>query len=162
MKSALILAVAIVALLSPPWTLAAQDLTFQIVGVWTRTSQVQKDLATGATTDTPAVGSAIFTRAGRFAWMYVNAGRTPPVGPVPTDAERVALFNTSAFGSGTYKIEGGTVFLRYDTSWNENWTGTERRAEMQVLGKVLTWTSPPIKGPDDKDYVAITTMERVE
>ena len=107
-------------------------------------------------------GVALFTRGGHFTWGFVDDGRKAPAGPIPSDVERVALYNTSAFGSGTYRVEGSTVSLRYDSSWNQSWTGTERKAQMQVSGKTLTWTSPPFKALDGKDVISISTLERVE
>jgi lipocalin-like protein len=148
-----------------PHAAAAQDLTTQLNGVWKLTSIVLREVGTGATTNTfgeKPVGYAIFTRGGHFTWGWVSDGRKVPAGPVPSDAERVALFNTLGFGSGAYRVEGNTVSLRYDSSWNQSWTGTERKAEMQVSGKTLTWKSPPFKSLDGKDVVAITTLERME
>jgi hypothetical protein len=143
----------------------AQDLTTQLNGVWKLTSLVQREIATGAITNTYGEkpgGYAVFTRGGHFTWGFVQDGRKAPTGPVPSDAERVALYNTLAFGTGSYRVEGNTVSLRYDSSWNQSWTGTERRAEMQVSGKTLTWKSPPFKSLDGKDVIAITTLERRE
>jgi hypothetical protein len=67
-----------------------------------------------------------------------------------------------AFGSGPYRVEGDKVFMRYDNSWNQAWTGTERIQTMQINGKVLTWTSAPLKAPDGKEVVAVFTYERLE
>ena len=79
-----------------------------------------------------------------------------------TDADRAALFNTLAFGTGTYKVEGDKVALRYDGSWNQAWIGTERVQTLQISGKVLTWTSAPFKMADGREAVAIFTYERDE
>jgi len=148
-----------------PHAAAAQDLATQLTGVWKLTSLVVKQLDAGATTplfgERPG-GVALFTRGGHFTWGFVDDGRKAPAGPIPSDVERVALYNTSAFGSGTYRVEGSTVSLRYDSSWNQSWTGTERKAQMQVSGKTLTWTSPPFKTLDGKDVISISTLERVE
>ena len=143
---------------------AAQDLRSQLIGVWKLTSFVQKEMATGATTnlrgEKPA-GSAIFTAGGHFTWIIVDEGRKAPTGPL-NDADRIMLFRTSAFGSGTYKVEGSSVPLYYHTSSNQAWTGTERSSEMKVTGKTLTWTSASYKNQDGKGAAAIFTMERVE
>jgi hypothetical protein len=96
-------------------------------------------------------------------FSVVGDERKAPAGPMPSDPERIALWNSLAFGSGTYRVEGSAVFLRYDSSWNQSWTGTERKAEMQVSGKTLTWKSQPFKAiQDGKDVVTIFTMERME
>ena len=52
-------------------------------------------------------------------------------------------YNTMAFGSGPYRVEGDNVFMRYDNSWNQASTGTERVQTMQINGEALTWTSAP-------------------
>jgi hypothetical protein len=121
-------------------------------------------LATGDTTkprgESPT-GTATFSRGGHFTWIFIDDGRKAPPGPV-TDADRAALFNTLAFGTGTYKVEGDKVALRYDGSWNQAWIGTERVQTLQISGKVLTWTSAPFKMADGREAVAIFTYERVE
>lgn len=150
----------IVALATPAF---AQDLASQLVGVWKRTSQVEKELATGTTSNNPNPdGPLIFTRGGRFAWVILTPGRNAPATPIPTDAERAALWATAFFGTGTYRVEGDKVVLSYDTSWNQLWTGTERRADMKVTGNVLTWTSPPYPTLDGKEVIGIQTFERTE
>jgi hypothetical protein len=85
---------------------------------------------------------------------------------VVTDAERIALYDTMSFGSGTYRVEGTTISLRYDTSSNQSWTGTERKTQPQVSGKTLTWPSAPYKAPGGKfagkDVITTQSFERVE
>ena len=111
-------------------------------------------------------GHFIFTRGGYFAWNYFADGRKAPAGPVATEAERIALFNTTASGSGTWRVEGTTVSFKYTTSSNQSWTGTERKAPALVSGKTLTMTSAPFKAGfgnlAGKDVTAITTFERLE
>ena len=143
---------------------AAQDLASQLVGVWKYTGFVQKEAATGATVKPRGekpTGSAIFTRGGYFTWIIIDDGRKSPPSPM-ADADRVALFNSMGFGSGTYTVDGTIVSLRYDSSWNQSWTGTERKQEMKVTGKTLTWTTPTFKLGDGKEVVFIFTSERVE
>ena len=162
----LIAMVALGVVLASPYVAGAQGLATQITGVWQVTSVVVRDLQTGAVSRTygekPA-GRVVFTRGGNFTWVFVGDARTAPAGPVPTDAERIVLYNTLSFGTGTYRVDGGTVSLRYDSSWNQSWTGTERKANMEVSDKTLTWKSPPYKSLDDgKDVMAITTLQRLE
>jgi hypothetical protein len=160
-----VLAIGVLLLLPNPAAAKGSTKT-QLAGVWKVTSLVVREVETGATRNTfgeKPVGHAVFTRGGRFLWGWVSDGRKAPAGPVPNDAERGALYNTLAFGSGSFRVEGDAVFLRYESSWNQSWTGTERRAEMQVTGKTLVWKSLPFKPLDgDRDVVAITTLERVE
>ena len=165
MKSAVLSSVTLAFLVTLTHAAAAQDLASQLPGVCKRTSQVLKELATGATSkpygENPG-GPAFFTRGGHFAWSITGDGRQAPAGPLPNEAETIALYNSMAFGTGTYRVEGSSVFLKYDSSWNQAWTGTERKAEMKVTGRTLTWTSPPFKIAGGKDAIAIITMERME
>jgi hypothetical protein len=121
MKSILIAAASLAFLLSSSHLAAAQDLAVQLVGVWKGKGFVEKVLATGETTkprgESPT-GTATFSRGGHFTWIFINEGRRSPATPV-TDADRVALFNSLAFGTGTYKVEADKVALRYDGSWNQ-------------------------------------------
>jgi Lipocalin-like domain len=164
MKSILIAAASLAFLLSSSHLAAAQDLAAQLIGVWKGKGFAEKILATGETTkprgESPT-GTATFSRGGHFTWIIINDGRKVPASPA-TDADRVALFNSLAFGTGTYKVEGDKVALRYDGSWNQAWTGTERIQTLQISGEVLTWTSAPFKMADGKEAVAIFTYERVE
>jgi hypothetical protein len=142
----------------------AQDLANQIVGVWKLTDSYQKELESGATArpgGEKPTGSAIFTRGGYYTWAFINDGRKAPALPM-TDADRAMLFSTMSFGAGTYKVEGSALVMRYELSWNQIWTGGERKAEMQITGKTLNWTSAPFRNRDDKQVVGIITMERVE
>jgi hypothetical protein len=87
----------------------------------------------------------------------------PPASVPPTDAERVYLHKTSAFGGGTYKVNGDKVTLVYTASGNQPWTGMERTMTVQVSDKVLTWISgTPFKAAEGKDAVATITFERLE
>ena len=141
----------------------AQDLASSVVGVWKLTSQTIKEEATGATVKPfgeKPTGHWVFTRDGHFTWMVIGYNRKVPAAPAVTDAERVELFQTLSFGSGTYKVEGDKVAFRYETSWIESWTGTERKAQVLIAGKTLSITSAAFKDPAGKDVV--TTWERID
>jgi hypothetical protein len=158
-------AAALALLLASPAIVAAQDLASQLVGVWKRTGQVNKIVATGETSkpmgENPT-GTAIFTRGGYFTWIFIAEGRKPPASLPPTDAERIALYNTGGFASGSYKVDGDKVTFVYHTSSNQVWTGQERVQTMQVSSKLLNWTSAPFKTADGKDAIAMLTFERLE
>jgi hypothetical protein len=128
----------------------AQDLASQIVGVWKVVDTTRKEVASGKI-DKPygekPTGYYIYTRAGHFSWSLVAEGRKPPSEAVPTDAERVALFNTMSFGTGKYRVEGSKVVHRYDSFSHQAWTGTERTAQPAMSGAKMTVTSAPFKAP---------------
>ena len=117
MKRTLMSAVALAFLLTLPRPAPAQDLASQLVGVWNLSSQVRKEVATGATQNTfgeKPTGQAIFTRGGHSTFTLVGTDRKAPASPNLTDAERIESFKTMSFGSGTYKVEGNKVVTCYD------------------------------------------------
>jgi hypothetical protein len=135
----------------------AQDLANQIVGVWQFGPSTRK-YDGGDTTNRQISGTVIFTKGGHFAVMQHPAEPKTPA----NDAELAALARTSFFGSGTYKVEGDKVVLKYEVCGNPTWIGQERRPNMKVDGKTMTWLTPPIKDADGKSYVDTYTNTRVE
>lgn len=168
MKRTLMSAVALAFLLTLPRPAPAQDLASQLVGVWNLNSQVRKEVATGATSNSygeKPIGRFIFTRGGHSAFTIVGTDRKAPASPTLTDAERIdnELFKTMSFGSGTNKVEGNKVVTRYDTSWHQLWTGRDISVQAEINGKTLTLTTEPFKAAaDGKEVVVVTTWERLE
>jgi hypothetical protein len=83
-----------------------------------------------------------------------------PRGPVPRTPNN--LFNTTAAGSGTYKVEGNTIIVTYAASWNQTWTGITQKRQFEIVGNKLTVTSEPTKDLAGQDIVFVVTYERVE
>jgi Lipocalin-like domain len=166
MKRALMSAVALAFVLTLPRPAPAQDLASQLVGAWNLNSQVRKELATGATQNSfgeKPTDHLIFTRGGLVTFIIVGTDRKAPASPHLTDAERIELFKTSSFGSGTYNVEGNKTVTRYATSWHQLWTGKDISAQAEIKGKTLTLTTEPFKAAvDGKEVVVTTTWERVE
>jgi lipocalin-like protein len=69
--------------------------------------------------------------------IVAGEGRKPPVGDVPTDAEKVELFGGMGAYAGTYTIEGDKVIHHIDISWNEAWTGTAQVRQFKIEGNTL-------------------------
>jgi lipocalin-like protein len=134
--------------------------------VWKLRSQVRKEVATGATLNSygeKPTGHLIITRGGHSAFIVVGTDRKAPASPNLTDAERIELFKTMAFGSGTYKVEGNKFATHYDTSWHQLWTGRDISSQAEINGNTLTNTSEPFKSSiDGKEVVVVTTWERLE
>jgi Lipocalin-like domain len=167
MKHLLASAAAMALVLSLAQPAASQDLASQIVGVWKLQSQHRKDVATGKTVHTygeKPTGHLIYTKGGHVSFIVAGDGRKAPASPNATDAEIVGLFKSSSFGSGTYRVEGNKLVVRYETSWHQLWTGTERSGPPpEISGKTLTTTTAPFKSPlDGAEVVVVTTWERVE
>ena len=166
MKDMLLSAVVVALTLTIAQPVQAQDLRTQIVGTWKITSQVRKEIASGATANIfgeKPIGHIIYTKGGHVLFFIVSDNRTAPTAANPTDAERVALFRSLAGASGTYKVEGNKIIAHYDSSWHQLWTGADIVTDAEISGKTLTLTNAPFKSPQDgKDVVVVTTWERIE
>ena len=106
-------------------------------------------------------GYLTYTKGGRMLWAHFGDNRPKPAMPF-TDADRVKLFSTLSAGSGTYKVEGKTVTVTYDTSWHELWTGTTQKRTFEIVGNMLTVTSDPVKNANGVETRFVITLERVE
>jgi hypothetical protein len=142
----------------------SQDLASQIVGVWKYVSVNNKEVATGKMAyplGEKPIGYIVYTKGGRVIFTVVGDKRPQPAGSA-TDAERVSLFNTLSAGSGTYKIEGNTGMVTYDSSWHQLWTGTTQKRTYAISGNKLTITSAPTKLADGNEVTFEVVLERVE
>lgn len=167
MMRILVCVVALAFAVTVTYPVSAQDLASQIVGVWKLQSQHRKEVATGKTVNTygeKPTGHLIYTKGGHVSFIVVGDGRKAPASPNATDAEIIGLFKSSSFGSGRYRVEGNKLAIRYETSWHQLWTGSERSGPPPVIsGKTLTTTTAPFKSPlDGAEVVVVTTWERVE
>ena len=103
------------------------------------------------------------TPGGHSAFTIVGTDRKAPASPNLTDAERIELFKTMSFGSGSYKIEGNKIVTHYDTSWHQLWTGRDISSQSEITDKTLTVTTDPFKSAvDGKEILVVTTWERVD
>ena len=143
----------------------ADDLASQIVGVWKFVSNYNKVVATGKVShpfgEKPA-GYIVYTKGGRVVFSVVGGDRQKPAGASATDEERVKLFNSLATGSGTYKVEGNTLVVTYDSSWNQMWTGTTQKRTVAISGNKLTMTSAPGKDIAGQEVIFENVLEKVE
>lgn len=145
---------------------SAQGLATRIVGAWKWTGHIYKEVATGKTTNVygerPS-GLMVLTAGGNLVWAVFADSRKAPAGAPVTDADRAGLFNTMAAATGTYKVDGNTLALTYSGSWNQSWTGTTQKRQIEIVGNQLTWTSAPFKSPQTgQDIVFVVTFERVD
>jgi hypothetical protein len=162
----LISAATVAFLTSLAQTASAQDLASQIVGAWKWTSHVYKEVATGKTTnvygDKPS-GLMVYTKGGSLVYAVFGDNRKAPASAPATDADRAGLFNTMAAATGTYKVEGNMLAITYNGSWNQSWTGTTQKRQIEIVGNKLTLMSAPFKSAQTgQDTVFVVSYERVE
>ena len=145
---------------------SAQDLTAQIVGAWKWTGHVYRNVGTGSTANVygeKPTGLMIFTKNGNLVYAVFGDNRPAPASTPATDAERAALFNTMAAATGVYRVEGNTLAITYSGSWNQSWTGTTQKRQIEIVGNKLTLMSAPFKSAQSgQETVFVVTYERVE
>ena len=81
---------------------------------------------------------------------------------VPTDAERIALYNSFLAYAGTYSIEGDMVSHHIDASWNQTWVGTTVSRHFKIDGKTLRLSGKFISGYSGKSVNATLVWTKVE
>ena len=86
---------------------------------------------------------------GRLMVFVLRSGRLPPSSSPPTDAEKVALFDTMFAYVGTYAVEADRVVHMLDGSWNEHWTGTRQTRFLSFENGNLIYTTPETTDPMD-------------
>lgn len=154
---------ALIALAQPAM---AQDLASQLIGVWRWHDHVLKDVATGKVSrpyGEKPTGIITYTKGGNVVFAVFGDSRKAAAGPLATDAERAALFSTMAAATGTYKVDGNTLMTTYQSAWNQSWTGTTQKRQIEISGNRLTLTSAPFKNMDTgQDSIFVVTFERAE
>jgi hypothetical protein len=144
----------------------AQDLTVQIVGTWKWTGHVYRNVGTGNTANVygeKPTGLMVFTKNGNLVYAVFGDTRLAAASTPATDGERAALFNTMAAATGVYTVDGNTLAITYSGSWNQSWTGTTQKRQIEIVGNKLTLMSAPFKSAQSgQDTVFVVTYERVE
>jgi len=153
--------------LAEPMAIGAQaaELRRKLFGSWKMLSWTVEDLVTGekalALGESPA-GSIIYTPDGRVMVLVLRSERPSPAELLPTEAEKVALYDSMFAYAGTYTIDQDRVSHHIDMSWNQAWTGTTQVRLLRLEGDRLTYTSVPARNPmtgrDCVHHVAFTRV----
>lgn len=83
-------------------------------------------------------GYLIVTPQGRLISILTGDGRKFGTG----DADRAALFRTMFAYSGSYRVERDKLIINVDTSWNEDWNGSQQVRSFHIEGNRLSLDSP--------------------
>jgi hypothetical protein len=136
----------------------------QLQGAWKMTSWTVEDLLSGE--KTPALGEnpagyITYSPEGRVMVLVLRGGRERPAGLVPTDAEKIALYDSMFAYAGTYSVDDEKVLHHIDMSWNEAWTGTTQIRFLKLEGDQLTYISAPAPSPmNGRDCVHTVIFRR--
>jgi hypothetical protein len=136
----------------------------RILGNWKMVSWLVEDSASGETSDALGPnpqGYITYTRDGRVMVLVLKSDRPCPSALVPTDVEKLALYDTMFAYSGTYALDAEKVVHHIDMSWNQSWTGTSQIRFLRLEGDKLIYLSAPAKNPmTGRDCVHKVVFER--
>jgi hypothetical protein len=163
MQRTILAALSGLVLVTLPSLSGAQEINSPIVGLWKLTSNVTKIVETGAMERQGGehpIGYQLFTRGGHLMFIQNSENRKRPAGPTPTDAERVALFNSMIAYAGTYKLDGSKVLTHMEA--NAVPGQPDRSYTMEINGNKLTLTADPFKNANGQQIVSMRTFERAQ
>jgi Lipocalin-like domain len=134
-------------------------------GTWKMLSWRTEDLATGQTADALGAnpeGYISYMPDGRVMVLVLRDDRKKPAALVPTDEEKIALYDSMFAYAGTYTVDHEKVVHQIDMSWNHSWTGTSQIRFYTVSGDELTYVTAPAKNPTTgRDCVHTVLFRRV-
>ena len=99
-----------------------------LVGTWKMASCHRELIATGESIDyfgPNPVGYVSYQSDGRMTALVLGDEPITPKGSVPTDEEKIALFDSMVAYAGTYTFDDEKIVHHIDASWNHTWTGTD-------------------------------------
>jgi hypothetical protein len=107
-------------------------------------------------------GYIAYTPDGRVTVLVVASQRARPAGLIPTNEEKIALYDSMFAYAGTFTFDGTKVVHHIDASWNETWRGTHQVRFCELQGRRLTYVSAPARSPmTGRDCVHTVVFERV-
>lgn len=112
-----------------------------LLGTWKMLSWYREFLDTGEKVDAlgpDPMGYITYGPDGRVMTVVTGKGRKAPTGLVPTDDEKLSLFNTMLAYAGSYTLDDEKVVHHLDASWNQTWTGTDQVRFYKLNGDTLT------------------------
>ena len=136
------------------------------LGTWALQSFTTEVLATGEKTYQLGEHPSGFITYGpdcRMQAILVRGGRVAPAALVPTDPERVTLYDGFIAYAGTYAVASDRVSHNIDASWNQTWTGTTQVRQFKVDGATLVVTTLPAKSPfDGRDISSVLVWTKIQ
>ena len=120
------------------------------LATWRMTSWTRKAVATGAVTDAlgaDPIGYIAYHADGRMMALVVNSHRPKLKGAMPTDDEKVALFDSMLAYSASYTLEDDRVIHHVDAAWNPAWGVTDLIRPYTLEGNTLVISGAPGNDP---------------
>ena len=145
-------AVILVCAVASPTSFADQCQGPQI-GTWTLLSYTEKDPMTGEISSPYGLfptGVSSYAPDCHMYEMIVSEHRRAPASVVPTDAEKITLFEGLIAFSGRYTVDGSRFNYQVDVSWNQSWTGSTQTRQFRIEENNLYVELPPTRNRDGK------------
>jgi hypothetical protein len=134
----------------------------QLTGTWRLASLRRETPAGEDIPDRPRNGLLTFAPGRRVMLMLTWADRKPPVGDLPTPAERAALHESLIAFAGRYSIAGDRLVFHIEMSWNEAWTGHDHPRSFILDGDRLTLrTDPRPSALDGRESIYTQVWEKI-
>jgi hypothetical protein len=92
------------------------------------------------------IGYIAYHADGRMMALVLDRNR-PKLDRPPTDAEKIALYDSMLAYSASYTLEGNTVTHHVDGSWNPAWGKLPLIRPFQLDGDSLVISGAPGKDP---------------
>jgi Lipocalin-like domain len=121
-----------------------------LLGTWKMVSWQREVIATGERVDALGpnpIGYINYGADGRMCALVVKNDRPPPAGAVPTNEEKLRLFDSMLAYAGTYTLHDDRVIHHVDASWNQALTGTDQVRFYNLEDDTLTIHGAPAKDP---------------
>ena len=139
----------------------------EFVGTWRAVSWHRRTVATGQM-DGMDLGPAregfiSYGTDGRMSVVLVKRDRPPPATAMPTDSEKLRLFDSMTANAGTYRVNKDHLVHHIDVASNQSWVETDQVRYFKMEGDLLTLTSASFRDPetnDEHEYVATWRRHR--
>ena len=131
-------------------TQAVAALRERILGTWRMLSWTRKVVSSGKESDALGpnpFGYINYAPDGRVMVFVTRSGRSRPSTSLPSEAEKVALFDSMFAYVGRYEVEADRVIHTLDGSWNELWTGTRQTRLLSFENDHLVYGTPETIDP---------------
>ena len=143
---------------------SVSNLCERILGTWRMLSWTRRLVASGEESDALGpnpFGYINYAPDGRVMVFVLRSGRPRPSSNLPSEAEKVALFDSMFAYVGRYEVEANRVVHTLDGSWNELWTGTHQTRLLSFEDGHLIYRTPETVDPmDGKLCTYKVTFER--
>jgi hypothetical protein len=137
-----------------------------LIGTWKMVSWIVEDLETGAKQDAlgpDPFGMITYSADGRVMVLVLKRDRQTPADLVPTNEEKIALYDSMFAYAGTFTVDQEKVVHHIDMSWNQIWTGTHQIRFCDLRDGVLTYVGAPAKNPmTGRDCVHTVIFHRLQ